>query len=202
MRGSARSSPTTTGTATGAEWIDRDGNVQFQPARAVVLCANGIGTPRLLLLSANDQHPDGLANSSGLVGRNLMLHPNCTRGRLLRGEPGKLARPGRSADPLHAVLRDRQIPRIRPRRQTARPAHPGPAEHHRGTPRTGLRRAVGPGHPRRRALVVQRHPVGGQHRGPARGPTTASHSRPTRSTPTGCPPRRSTTRSARTPARS
>jgi choline dehydrogenase-like flavoprotein len=66
------------GNAAGAEWVDRDGTVRFQPARSVVLCANGIGTPRLLLLSANDQHPEGLANSSGLVGRNLMLHPNCT----------------------------------------------------------------------------------------------------------------------------
>ena len=66
------------GLAAGADWIDRDGAEHFQPARAVVLCANGIGTPRLLLLSASDRHPDGLANSSGLVGRNLMLHPNCT----------------------------------------------------------------------------------------------------------------------------
>jgi len=40
------------------------------------MCANGIGTPRLLLLSTSPQHPNGLANSSGLVGRNLMLHPN------------------------------------------------------------------------------------------------------------------------------
>jgi choline dehydrogenase-like flavoprotein len=67
-----------TGLATGAEYIDRDGNIRFQPARSVVLCANGVGTPRLMLLSASDHHPDGLANSSGLVGRNLMLHPNCT----------------------------------------------------------------------------------------------------------------------------
>lgn len=66
------------GDATGVEWIDREGSVHFQPARSVVLCANGIGTPRLLLMSADDTHPDGLANSSGLVGRNLMLHPNCT----------------------------------------------------------------------------------------------------------------------------
>jgi choline dehydrogenase-like flavoprotein len=66
------------GQATGAEYVDRDGNVRFQPARSVVLCANGIGTPRLLLLSANDHHPSGLANSSDLVGRNLMLHPNCS----------------------------------------------------------------------------------------------------------------------------
>lgn len=66
------------GRAQGVEWIDRDGREQRQLASAVVLCANGIGTPRLLLMSASDRHPDGLANSSGLVGRNLMLHPNCT----------------------------------------------------------------------------------------------------------------------------
>jgi choline dehydrogenase-like flavoprotein len=40
----------------------------------VVLAANGLGTPRLLFLSANAHHPDGLANSSGLVGRYLMHH--------------------------------------------------------------------------------------------------------------------------------
>jgi choline dehydrogenase-like flavoprotein len=66
------------GRATGAEYVNRDGAVIEQRARAVVLCANGVGTPRLLLLSADEAHPDGLANSSGLVGRNLMLHPNCT----------------------------------------------------------------------------------------------------------------------------
>ena len=63
------------GLATGATWIDRDGGEHFQPASAVVLAANGIGTPRLLLLSASAAHPDGLANSSGLVGRRLMMHP-------------------------------------------------------------------------------------------------------------------------------
>src|SRR5439155_15446646 len=56
------------GMATGALWVDRDGNEQRQEADVVVLGANGIGTPRLLLLS-------GLANSSGLVGKRLMLHP-------------------------------------------------------------------------------------------------------------------------------
>lgn len=66
------------GLATGAQYIDRDGTVRFQAAHSVVLCANGIGTPRLLLLSADYRHPEGLANSSGLVGKNLMLHPNCT----------------------------------------------------------------------------------------------------------------------------
>ncbi len=63
------------GLAEGAIWIDRDGHEHFQRADVVVLCANGIGTARLLLLSASHAQPDGLANSSGLVGRNLMLHP-------------------------------------------------------------------------------------------------------------------------------
>lgn len=63
------------GLATGADYVDADGTERFQPADVVVLAANAVGTARLLLLSANAQHPDGLANSSGLVGRRLMLHP-------------------------------------------------------------------------------------------------------------------------------
>jgi choline dehydrogenase-like flavoprotein len=60
---------------TGAEWVDEEGEEHFQPADVVVLAANAIGTARLLLLSASERHPDGLANSSGLVGRRLMMHP-------------------------------------------------------------------------------------------------------------------------------
>ena len=41
----------------------------------MVLAANAIGTARLLLLSAGRAFPDGLANTSGLVGRRLMMHP-------------------------------------------------------------------------------------------------------------------------------
>ena len=63
------------GTATGVTYFDREGNQHYQEAEMVVLACNGIGTPRMLLNSANSQHPDGLANSSGLVGRNLMFHP-------------------------------------------------------------------------------------------------------------------------------
>lgn len=57
------------GLACGAEWIDREGREHYQPAQVVVCAANGVGTPRLLMAS------DDLANGSGLVGRNLMLHP-------------------------------------------------------------------------------------------------------------------------------
>jgi len=63
------------GRARGALWIDAAGRHHFQAANVVVVAANGVGTPRLLLASASPAHPDGLANSSGQVGRNLMLHP-------------------------------------------------------------------------------------------------------------------------------
>lgn len=63
------------GMASGAIYYDRDGVEHFQPAEMVIMACNGVGTPRLLLNSASARFPDGLANSSGLVGRNLMLHP-------------------------------------------------------------------------------------------------------------------------------
>jgi choline dehydrogenase-like flavoprotein len=63
------------GRANGAVYVDRNGVERFQGASIVLLTASGIGTPRLLLMSASSEHPDGLANSSGLVGRRLMTHP-------------------------------------------------------------------------------------------------------------------------------
>jgi choline dehydrogenase-like flavoprotein len=62
------------GRAVGAEYYDADGQLREQRAKRVVICAGGIGTPRLLLMSAGAAHPDGLANSSGQVGRNFMVH--------------------------------------------------------------------------------------------------------------------------------
>lgn len=63
------------GLANGATWIARDGQEHHTPAPVVILCANGIGTPRLLQLSTSKQFPDGLGNSSGYIGHNLMMHP-------------------------------------------------------------------------------------------------------------------------------
>jgi choline dehydrogenase-like flavoprotein len=60
------------GRANRVVYLDGSGTERAQAARAVVLSANGAETPRLLLMSATDRHPDGLANSSGFVGRNLM----------------------------------------------------------------------------------------------------------------------------------
>ena len=62
------------GRASEVRYYDKDGNEQAQKAKAVIVSANGAETSRLLLLSANEQHPDGLANSSGYVGRNLMFN--------------------------------------------------------------------------------------------------------------------------------
>jgi choline dehydrogenase-like flavoprotein len=60
------------GRAMGAVYFDAKKNAHLQKAKAVVVCANGAETPRLLLLSASSQFPQGLANSSGLVGKYMM----------------------------------------------------------------------------------------------------------------------------------
>jgi choline dehydrogenase-like flavoprotein len=66
------------GRATGVTYFDEDRAEHFQPARAVILCGNGVETPRLLLLSKSNMFPDGLANSSGIVGKYLMFNGNAS----------------------------------------------------------------------------------------------------------------------------
>ncbi len=63
---------------TGVTYFDAEGREHQIKARAVVVAAHAIETPRLLLLSSNKAFPDGLANSSGMVGKNFMAHPTCT----------------------------------------------------------------------------------------------------------------------------
>ncbi|MBR0939022.1 GMC family oxidoreductase [Bradyrhizobium jicamae] len=65
----------TAGLATGVHY-QREGRWHFQRARNVVVAGYAIETPRLLLNSASARFPDGLANSSGLVGKNLMVQSN------------------------------------------------------------------------------------------------------------------------------
>ena len=55
-------------------YADKDGNQQSQKTRVLCIAGNSIETPRLLLNSASGKFPDGLANSSGQVGRNYMRH--------------------------------------------------------------------------------------------------------------------------------
>jgi choline dehydrogenase-like flavoprotein len=62
------------GKATGVEYFDADGALQMQKARVVAVAGNSFESPRLLLNSHSSMFPDGLANSSGQVGRNYMRH--------------------------------------------------------------------------------------------------------------------------------
>jgi choline dehydrogenase-like flavoprotein len=62
------------GKATGVVYADAEGRQQRQKARVVCVAGNSIESPRLLLNSASSMFPDGMANSSGQVGRNYMRH--------------------------------------------------------------------------------------------------------------------------------
>jgi len=62
------------GKVSGVVYVDQDGKEQRQKARIVCVAGNSIESPRLLLLSESSKFPDGLANSSGQVGRNYMRH--------------------------------------------------------------------------------------------------------------------------------
>ncbi len=61
--------------ASGVRWFDDNGGEHLIEASIVALACNGIGTPRLMLAGGGARFPEGIANSSGLVGRGLMLHP-------------------------------------------------------------------------------------------------------------------------------
>ncbi|OED40894.1 2-keto-gluconate dehydrogenase [Chromatiales bacterium (ex Bugula neritina AB1)] len=62
------------GKISGVLYADKDGNQHLQKARVVCVAGNSIESPRLLLNSASSMFPDGLANSSGQVGKNYMNH--------------------------------------------------------------------------------------------------------------------------------
>jgi choline dehydrogenase-like flavoprotein len=63
-----------TGRAVSVTYARSDGTIEEQRAKIIVLAGNSIQTPRILLNSANSLHPNGLANSSGMVGKNYMHH--------------------------------------------------------------------------------------------------------------------------------
>jgi choline dehydrogenase-like flavoprotein len=59
----------------GAICKNREGETSTIRSKIFVVAGNGIWTPHLLLNSACERFPQGLANRSGLLGRNLMIHP-------------------------------------------------------------------------------------------------------------------------------
>ena len=56
-------------------YADHNGAHHEIKARIFVLACSGVGTPRLMLHARSAAHPDGLGNESGMLGKNLMLHP-------------------------------------------------------------------------------------------------------------------------------
>jgi choline dehydrogenase-like flavoprotein len=62
------------GTAVTGVVVERDGEVETMAADVVVVSCGAANSARLLLESASDAHPNGLANGSDQVGRNFMFH--------------------------------------------------------------------------------------------------------------------------------
>ena len=93
----------TNGKATGAVYFDAQGREMFQKAKAVVLAANGTESPRLLLLSKSKLFPDGLANSSGVVGQVPDERKRRRRDRALRASAERVQ--GRRDRHGHSGLR-------------------------------------------------------------------------------------------------
>lgn len=56
--------------------VELDGLEVVFSASIVIVACGAVNSAALFLRSSNDKHPHGLANSSGMVGRNLMLHHN------------------------------------------------------------------------------------------------------------------------------
>ena len=54
--------------------VERDGRTVRVESSIVVVSCGAVNSAALLLRSGNDKHPNGLANSSGLVGRRYMAH--------------------------------------------------------------------------------------------------------------------------------
>jgi len=89
------------GRVTGVTYFDRNDQEQEQKAKAVLVCGYAIETPRLLLNSACVGHEQGLANSSGTVGRYLMAQAgNVVMGRF--DNPVRMYK----APPAHALTEE------------------------------------------------------------------------------------------------
>lgn len=56
--------------------VEKNGEVQTVQGDTIIVSCGAVNSALLLLRSKNDAHPNGLANSSGMVGRNYMVHNN------------------------------------------------------------------------------------------------------------------------------
>ena len=86
---------------TGVHYFDRNGDARFQKAKAVIVSGYAIETPRLLMNSACKGYEDGLANSSGVLGKYLMAQA----GNVIMGkfdDPVRMYK----APPAHALTEE------------------------------------------------------------------------------------------------
>jgi choline dehydrogenase-like flavoprotein len=65
---------TAAGTAVSNVVVEHEGSTEMFAGDIVVVACGAANTAKLLLLSASDKHPNGLANGSDQVGRNFMFH--------------------------------------------------------------------------------------------------------------------------------
>ena len=97
----ARVSIAKDGRTNGIFYFDAQGHEHFQRARAVIVCGYALETPRLLFNSACPGHEQGLANSSGILGRYLMAQA----GNVILGKFDELVRQYK-APPAHALTEE------------------------------------------------------------------------------------------------
>jgi choline dehydrogenase-like flavoprotein len=97
----ARINLDTEGHVTGVTYFDPDGHEREQRAKVVIVCGYAIETPRLLLNSACPGHEQGLGNSSGTLGRYLMVQA----GNVILGRFPDLIRMYK-APPAHALTEE------------------------------------------------------------------------------------------------
>ena len=73
--------------------VDRDGEALTVSADTIIVACGAVNSALLLQRSANDRHPDGLANSSGMLGRNYVMHNNTalTRRRALQDQSNSIS---------------------------------------------------------------------------------------------------------------
>ena len=195
----ARSRPVPTAAPPGRRgWTATASSTSIRPTRSSC-CANGIGTPRLLLLSTSPQS-SGRARQHLRAGRQEPhAAPELVGDRGTTTTTSRATSARRAADPLDGVLRHPPPARLRPRRQDDDPAHARPAQCGRDPPRLAFDQRVGHRHPRHRATGTPAASSGAPTprtfpRRPTRSPWT-----PSSPTTTACPRPRSTTASATTP---
>ena len=95
------------GTAVTGVVVERDGETETFAGDLVVVACGAANTAKLLLESASDKHPNGLANGSDQVGRNFMFHDSVGGARALaRGEPDRLPEDARAQ---RLLLRQRRL---------------------------------------------------------------------------------------------